>query len=131
MRSEHVSTIVHATAEQVYTVASDVNRLSEWAHGLAEHPARRDGEALVVDAPTGQVRVTFAPSNPFWVLDHDVELPDGRVVNNPMRVLKHPDGAEVVFTVRQLEMSDQDFARDVVAVKNDLERLRKLVERDN
>jgi hypothetical protein len=76
----------------------------------------------------GRVTVRFAPINEYGVLDHDVTLPDGTVVNNPVRVLVHPDGAEVVFTVRQGDASDADFARDAAAVKADLERLKGLLE---
>ena len=43
-----------------------------------------------------------------------------------MRVLAHPDGAEVVFTVRQLQLSDEEPARDAATVEEDLTRLREL-----
>lgn len=86
------------------------------------------GGDLVAASPMGDVRVRFAPPNDFGVLDHDVTLPSGEVVNNPLRVLDHPDGAEVVFTVRQLDASDEDFERDCATVARDLEALRELVE---
>ncbi|MGV7904417.1 SRPBCC family protein, partial [Mycobacterium kansasii] len=57
----------------------------------------------------------------------DVTLPDGTVVNNPLRVLVHPDGAEVLFTVRRLGASDADFDRDCATVLADLERLRSVM----
>ena len=47
------------------------------------------------------VIVAFAPSNDFGVLDHDVTLPDGETVRNPMRVISNGDGCDVVFTVRR------------------------------
>ena len=75
----------------------------------------------------GEVRVRFVPRNEYGVLDQDVTLPTGEVVNNPLRVLEHPEGAEVVFTVRQLGASDEDFARDCDAVARELETLRELV----
>jgi hypothetical protein len=70
--------------------------------------------------------VRFVPRNDHGVLDHDVTLPSGTVVTNPLRVLAHPDGSEVVFTVRQIELSDDEFDRDCAMVAEDLARLREI-----
>lgn len=126
--SRHISTLIAARPSAVYDFAANPDNLPRWAAGLAQAEVRRDGEDLVAASPMGDVRVRFAPPNDFGVLDHDVTLPSGEVVNNPLRVLDHPDGAEVVFTVRQLAASDEDFARDCAAVARDLEALRELVE---
>lgn len=45
-----------------------------------------------------------------------------------MRVLPHPDGAEVVLTVRQIELTDDEFDRDTRMVEEDLARLAALLE---
>lgn len=129
MRSVHVSQVVHASPEAVYAVAADPDNLVRWAAGLASSPVRRDGDELLVDSPMGQVRVRFVPRNDLGVLDHDVVLPDRTVVTNPLRVVAHPEGAEVVFTVRQLDGDGDAFERDVAAVADDLARLARLVER--
>ena len=86
------------------------------------------GDALVADSPMGEVVVRFVPRNDFGVADHDVTLPSGETVNNPFRVLAHPDGAEVLFTVRQLAMGDEEFERDCRLVAADLDRLAALLE---
>lgn len=54
-------------------------------------------------------------------------LPSGITITNPLRVLPHPDGCEVVFTVRQLDLTDDEFERDCGMVADDLARLRALV----
>lgn len=126
--SRHISTLIAARPSAVYDFAANPDNLPRWAAGLAQAEVRRDGEDLVAASPMGDVRVRFAPPNDFGVLDHDVTLPSGEVVNNPLRVLEHPGGAEVVFTVRKLAASDEDFARDCAAVARDLEALRELVE---
>ena len=128
MKSAHVSQVIGAPANRVYDFAANPDNLPRWAAGLAKAEVRRDGDDLVVASPMGEVRVRFAPRNEYSVLDYDVTLPSGEVVNNPLRVLEHPDGVEVVFTVRQLDASDDDFARDCDAVARDLETLRELVE---
>ena len=127
MRSHHVSRIITASPEAVYDFASDVGNLPKWAAGLAQSEVVQDGRDLFVESPMGRVRIQFVERNRFGVLDHDVVLPSGTVVTNPVRVFSHPDGAEVVFTVRQIELSDVEFARDVRIVEADLDRLAALV----
>ncbi|MET9198920.1 SRPBCC family protein [Gordonia sp. NPDC003585] len=127
MISRHLSVVVPGiTADAVYRFAGDPDNLPSWAAGLASG-VRRDGELLVVDSPMGKVTVRFAESNAFGILDHEVRLPDGTGVDNPLRVLSHPLGAEVVFTVRQRDLSDEDFDTDCAAVQADLDRLRGLL----
>ena len=129
MVSTHIGVVIDATRDAVYAFARDPHRLPQWAAGLAQGGIEVTvDDALVLDSPMGRVTVRFAPINEYGVLDHDVTLPDGTVVNNPVRVLVHPDGAEVVFTVRQGDASDADLARDSAAVKADLERLKGLLE---
>ncbi|MGV9712074.1 SRPBCC family protein [Gordonia sp. NPDC003424] len=123
MHSRHLSVVIPAaSADEVYAFAADPDNLPRWAAGLAAG-VRRVGDVLVVDSPMGEVTVTFAPANDFGILDHDVTLPDGTVVANPLRVLAHPDGAEVVFTVRQRDLTDEQFEADCAAVERDLAAL--------
>lgn len=128
MRSHHVSRVIAATPDAVYDFASDVENLPRWAAGLAQSEVVRDGDTLVVESPMGRVQVRFVEKNAFRILDHDVTLPSGTVVTNPVRVLAHPDGAEIVFTVRQIELDDAGFERDIAAVAADLDRLADLLE---
>ena len=123
MRSHHVSRVIGASPDAVYEYASDIENLPRWAAGLAQAEVVREGDSLFVESPMGRVEVRFVERNRFGVLDHDVTLPSGTVVTNPVRVLAHPEGAEVVFTVRQIELDDDAFARDVAMVTADLERL--------
>ncbi len=129
MLSVHLSVVVRRRADEVYDFAADPDNLPRWAAGLARSELTREGDALVVASPMGPVRIRFVPRNAYGVLDHDVTTPDGTTTYNPMRVLAHPDGAEVLFTVRQLALSDDELERDAATVRADLERLRDLLER--
>lgn len=102
--------------------------LATWAQGLAKADLTRDGDDLIAESPMGRVRVRFVPRNRYRVADHDVVLPSGTTITNPLRVLAHPEGSEVVFTVRQVELTDDEFERDCSMVGEDLERLRELIE---
>ncbi|MDH3012216.1 MULTISPECIES: SRPBCC family protein [Gordonia] len=126
MRSRHVSTVIGASADLVYDFVSDPGNLPKWAAGLASSEVVRRGDDLLAESPMGTVTVRFVPRNTLGVVDHDVILPNGDTVHNPLRVLPHPEGAEVVFTLRQLAMSDAEFDQDTRMVEEDLERLRAL-----
>jgi len=126
MRSRHISTVIPAAAADVYDFAADPRNLPRWAAGLAQSEVGMRGDDLVVSSPMGEVTVRFVPRNDYGVLDHDVILPSGTIVTNPLRVLVHPEGSEVVFTVRQIELTDDEFERDCAMVAEDLERLREV-----
>jgi uncharacterized protein YndB with AHSA1/START domain len=128
MQSRHVSCVINSDCQRVYDFVVDPDNLPRWALGLAQAPVQRDEDDLVVASPMGDVRVRFVPRNEYGVVDHDVTLPSGAIVNNPMRVLKHPEGCEVVFTLRQHELTDGEFDQDCRMVANDLARLRQLLE---
>jgi hypothetical protein len=127
IRSRHVSQVIECPPERVYEFAANPDNLPRWAAGLAQSHVERDGDTLVVDSPMGRVTVRFTARNDLGVLDHDVTLPSGATINNPVRVLAHPNGSEVLFTVRQIDLSDEEFDRDTAMVAEDLERLRALV----
>ena len=127
--SVHVSTTIDCPAGDVYDYASNPLNLSSWAAGLAHQDVQLVDDQWVVDSPMGRVVVAFAPANDFGILDHDVTLPVGETVQNPMRVIPNGDGCDVVFTVRRRAgMSETDFAADVAAVTADLATLRSLME---
>ncbi len=77
----------------------------------------------------GLVEVRFVGCLEFGVLDHEVILPDGTRVHNPLRVLRNDDASEVVFTLYRLPgVADDDFERDAELVREDLARLRDVLE---
>ncbi len=128
MVSRHISRVISISPEHVYEFASDPDNLSKWALGLAKREIVRKGDSLLVESPVGTVIVRFVRRNEYGVIDHDVTLPSGTTVSNFVRVLAHPEGSEIVFTVRQIELSDEDFDRDCQMVEADLDRLKRLME---
>jgi hypothetical protein len=126
--SKHLSVSINRRADQVYEFAANPQTWPQWAAGLSGSIQQIDGEWLA-ESPMGQVRVKFSDRNPYGVLDHEVTLPSGETVYNPLRVLPNQDGSEVVFTLfRRPEMTDQQFAEDAQAVTRDLETLKTLLE---
>jgi hypothetical protein len=99
--AKHLSEGINRPAAEVYDYASNPANLPEWAPGLGSSVEQVDGRWLV-DSPMGRVIVAFAPRNEYGVLDHDVTLPTGEIIYNPMRVTKDGSGSDVVFTLRRL-----------------------------
>ncbi|MER7576767.1 SRPBCC family protein [Streptomyces sp. NPDC126514] len=127
--SRHLSTHIDRTVNDVYTYASDPANLPAWARGLGESIAKIEDDWVAGFSPMGRVVITFAPRNELGVLDHDVTLPSGETVYNPVRVIASGARSEVVFTLRRRpEMSDAEFERDAAMVDADLARLKKLME---
>ena len=127
--SQHLSTYIERPASQVYAYAVNPANLPTWAAGLSGSIEQREGRWFA-ESPMGEVEVAFAPENPYFVLDHDVKLPDGTTCNNPMRVIADDTGCEVVFTLRRRpDQSDEDYEADAAAIRTDLATLKSLLER--
>jgi len=126
--SKHLSEWIDADVDDVYAYAREPANLPHWAPGLGSAVEQVDGQWLV-QTSGGRVGLDFAPLNDYGVLDHNVTLPSGEVIYNPMRVTRAGDGSEVVFALRRLPgMTDEEFARDAAAVAADLARLKEVVE---
>jgi len=124
----HVSLAIDADPSTVIAFAGDPANLPQWAAGLSAG-IRREGDRWVTDSPMGAVEVRFTDAVDRGILDHDVVLPDGTVVHNPLRVLRNGDGSEVAFTLYRLpRTTDESFAQDAGMVRADLERLRRILE---
>jgi hypothetical protein len=128
-RSRHISIGIDRPVAEVYDFAANPLNLPRWAAGLAGSSVERDGDQWFTQSPMGRITMTFAPRNDFGVLDHDVTLPSGETVYNPLRVIRDGEACEVVFTLRKgPEMSEESFERDADAVAKDLATLKALLE---
>jgi hypothetical protein len=126
--SRQLAERIDRPAADVYDYASDPAHLPEWAPGLGTAVENVDGRWFV-ETSSGRVGFAFVERNEYGVLDHNVTLPSGELVYNPMRVIPDGDCCEVVFTLRRLPgMSDEDFARDAGLVQADLTRLKHVLE---
>ena len=126
--SRQISESIDRPAAEVYDYAADPAHLPEWAPGLGRSVENVDGRWFV-ETPAGRAGVAFVERNEFGVLDHEVTLPSGDVIYNPMRVVPNGDGCEVVFSLRRLPgMSSEDFERDAGLVQADLTRLKQVLE---
>lgn len=123
MSVQHLGVEIARAADEVTAFVRDPANLPRWAAGLASGIAEVD-RRWVCDSPLGRVEVAFCADNPWGVCDHDVTLPDGTVVTNPLRVIADGPRCQVVFTVR-----GSDIDEDAALVAADLQALKALLER--
>lgn len=127
-KAMHISVSIDASPADVYAFAANPKNLPRWAAGLSSGIKQSDGE-WIADSPMGRVKVKFAPQNDMGILDHDVTLPNGETMNNPMRVVGNGQGSELSFVLYQRTgISDSEFERDARMVLDDLNRLKTLME---
>jgi len=128
-KSQHICVSINCSADEVYEFASNPKNLPKWAAGLSGSIKNINGD-WIAESPMGRIKVKFAGKNKFGILDHDVTLPSGEKVYNPMRVFPNNNGSELIFTLYQRpDMSDKMFAEDAKLVKRDLEKLKSLLEK--
>ena len=82
--SRHVSVWLDVSPATAYTYVSDPTNLPYWAAGLASGEIHYVDGSWVVSSPMGEVKVEFAPTNEFGVVDHVVRMAGGEVFYNPM-----------------------------------------------
>ena len=124
----HVTVSILRSPADVYAFASNGANLPRWASGLGDRAENQAG-AWVLEGPLGRIRVRFAPANEFGVLDHEVVLPNGEAVHNPLRVVPNGAGSELTFALFRLPgVSSEKFATDATWVERDLTRLKTLLE---
>ncbi|WP_413354954.1 SRPBCC family protein [Microbacterium sp. 1P06AB] len=126
--AHHLSRTIESPPRDVIAFAGDPANLPRWAAGLSSG-IRNEGGRWLAESPMGDIEVSFPGPVEAGVLDHDVALPDGTVVHNPLRVLRNDAGSEVVFTLfRRDGVTDAEFAEDAAAIEADLEVLRAILE---
>jgi uncharacterized protein YndB with AHSA1/START domain len=126
----HVSVSIARPPDVVYQFAAAPENMPKWAIGLGKSfRPRSDGSWVTQGGPVGSATVRFVERNRFGVLDHDVTVPSGETIHNPVRVIPNGAGSEVVFTLfRRPGVSADQFAQDAEAVEKDLGTLKRLIE---
>jgi uncharacterized membrane protein len=127
-RAHTVSVGIDVDPQAVYGYASDPANLPVWTPGFVKSIEKK-GSHWLAETTLGQVKLRFAPTNDFGVLDHDVESASG-TVHNAMRVVPNGAGSEVLFTLIQLPgVSEAQFQQDLDTIRADLNKLRTVLER--
>jgi len=128
-QAKYIGISINKPAELVYSFVLNAENLPKWATGLSSS-IKKAGDEWIADSPMGKVKVRFAAQNDFGILDHEVTLPSGEKVLNPMRVFPNNNGSELVFTVFRLPgMTDDQYLEDTKTVAHDLTALKEILEK--
>ena len=128
MNATTLSVSIQRAPREVSDFVAQPRNLPRWAVGLARS-VRPDGDGWIPETAQGPVRVRFAASNEFGVVDHYVRPAAGREISVPMRVVPNGAGSEVLITVfQQPEMTQAQYQEDLGLVQRDLERLKRVLE---
>jgi len=115
--------------DKAYEFLVDPANWNQWAFGLGKN-IRRSQEGWIADSDGGVARVQFTPRNNFGVVDHTVIRLSGQRVYVPMRLLENGSGCELLFTLfREPSISDAQFASDAAFVEQDLNGVKRLLEK--
>ena len=130
LQAKTISISINCNWRDLYEAFWKPETFPRWASGLSNSSLEKAGEDWKARGPEGPIRIKFTDYNPFGVMDHWVDLGQGRVIYVPLRVVENDKGAEVLLTLfRQPEVTDSKFAEDEDWVKRDLLALKALVER--
>jgi hypothetical protein len=130
-RSETVCVSVRCDAAALYEAFWRPERFAAWASGLSQAGLRRSGERWQADGPDGPITLRFSEHNAFGVMDHWVDLGNGRVIHVPLRIVANGAGSEVMLTLFQYpEMTEEVFQRDIAWVRRDLHTLKSVAEQE-
>jgi len=126
--ARHIGIGIDRPADEVYAFLAEPLNFPKWAEGLGHGFSHVEGMTWVAETPMGRMRILFSEPNRYGVLDHAVIPDNGKAMHNPMRVMANGEGSEVVFTLFQRDMSDDEMARDAGMVARDLAALKALLE---
>ena len=125
--SRNLSVSIERDADAVYAFLSVPENFPRWASGLGS--LHRANGQWIAETPDGPMRVRFAESNAFGVLDHWVSPPSGVEIYVPLRVVRNASGCELVFTLfRGPDMDQAGFEADAQWVMRDLKAAKQLLE---
>ena len=124
-----VTCSVQRNAQELYEMLWRPENFTLWASGLSSSSLECDHEGWKAQGPEGPIRITFTEHNSLGVMDHWVDLGDGRIVYVPLRIIPNEDGSEVMLTLfRQSGMSTEKFTEDEAWVRRDLAALKSFSE---
>jgi hypothetical protein len=127
-RARHIGITIERPADEVYGFMAEPTNFPRWAEGLGRDFRHVEGMVWAAQTPMGPMRIAFSEPNAHGILDHAVIPPNGPAMHNPLRVMANGSGSEVVFTLFQRDMSDDEMARDAGMVARDLAALKALLE---
>lgn len=127
---KNISISIERTVDEVYKFTSNPANFPMWVEFIDS--ITKKNSIWLAGTDLGNLKIEITPQNEFGIVDHQVTLPDGTIVDNPMRVMANGEGCELIFTLFWTPgRSEEEFKQDAKAVERDLKRLKKLLEEES
>lgn len=128
MKSRTINISINRDSKIVYEFVLNLANLPKWAKTFCRSIQKVNDE-WIIETPQGPVKIRITGRNDFGILDHYVSPAQSAEVFVPMRVVSNGSGSEVIFTVfQQSGMSDENYAKDILLVEQDLRTLKSILE---
>jgi hypothetical protein len=126
--AKHISISINRPAVEVYQFAANPENFPQWV-GFVK-TLTKQGDNWVGETTLGTLKIKFTPQNDFGIIDHEVTLPSGEMVDNHMRVIANNQGSEFIFTLFWLPgRTEEEFKEDANSVTKDLQKLKEILEK--
>ncbi|MFT3796194.1 hypothetical protein [Flavobacterium sp.] len=126
--SKKISISINKPENEVYQYTSNPQNFPKWLASV-DSVTQQSDTVWTAETNFGNIEIELSPANNLGIVDHIVKLPNGAVVNNPLRILKSGTGSEVVFTLFHLpNKTEQEFDQDAKLVEADLKTLKQILE---
>jgi hypothetical protein len=124
---KNITVSINRSADEVYQFASNPENFPKWVAFVKS--MSNQGDVWLGKTDLGDIKIKWPPANDFGIMDHQVTLPTGETVNNPMRVIPNNKGCEFIFTIFWMpNRTEKQFTEDAEAVTRDLKKLKEIME---
>jgi hypothetical protein len=128
MQSNTQSIEIHAPPAKIVEFVGNLDNLPRWAVGFAK-AVRRVGDDWRVTTGRGEIAIRSCVHEESGVVDFEMSFAPGRHVTAATRAIAHGTGSLYSFTQFQPpDMPDDEFARNIEAVRHELNVLRSILE---
>ena len=125
---KNISISINKPADEVFQFASNPENFPDWV-AFIKSMTKKEENIWTAETDLGNIKIEFVPKNNFGIIDHLVTLPDGSIVNNPMRVITNGKGSELIFTLFWMpDRTEEEFNQDAKLVEGDLKKIKTILE---
>lgn len=128
-QTTNITISINDSKQKVYQFASNPENFPKWL-AFVKSVSKKSDRVWIAESDLGKIEIELSPENEFGILDHEVKLPDGTKVYNPLRIIENGKGSEVIFTLFKMpNKTEEEFNADSNLVKADLKTLKDILEK--
>lgn len=123
-----ISIKIEKPKDEVFLFASNPENFPQWM-AFVQSIKKISGDSWKAETTIGSVIIDVFPENKLGVIDHNITFPDKTVVHHSLRVIQNDTGSKVVFVLFEMPgKTPEEYQKDAVAVRADLNKLKQVME---